>query len=88
MHPSPMHNDTDEGDDEVQKNIDDDESEKNVDLQKDIMQVAAQVFEEYTIKGQFLKLIWERSFFRINYLEDFLFWKSPQENAAINNSTK
>ena len=32
MHPSPIHNDTDEGDDEMQGNSDDDESEKNVNL--------------------------------------------------------
>ena len=41
-----MHNDTNEGDDEVQKNSDNDESKESNDVrQEDSMQVAAHDFE-------------------------------------------
>ena len=40
MHPTPMHNDTDEGDEAVQENSDDDESAESDDvLQENSMQV-------------------------------------------------
>ena len=49
MHLTPMHNDTDKGDDKVNENIDNDESKYNDDvLQEDSMQVAAQDHEDDT----------------------------------------
>ena len=49
MHPTPMHNDTNEDDDEVQVDSDDDEPKESDDaLWEDIMQVARQYLEDNT----------------------------------------
>ena len=49
MHPTPMHNDTNEGDDEVQVDSDDDKPKESDDaLWEDIMQVARQYLEDNT----------------------------------------
>ena len=49
MDPTPIHIDTDEGNDTVQKNNDDDESDESDDvLQENRMQLAAQDLEDDT----------------------------------------